>query len=120
MVTVQGELDLPLLQRIAKDVSKIIEREGCNRILNDLRNARATKKTMEIYNMPNTAKRAGVTQACKRALVVAEETTDFHFLETVFINQGHQVRIFTNIGDAKAWLFDEQAKQIRNTINYSK
>jgi hypothetical protein len=116
VVTVQGVLDLSLLQRIASDVAQIIAREGCKYILNDLRKAKATKKTMEIYNMPNTAKKAGVTHGCKRALVVAEETTDFHFLETVFINQGHHVKIFNDIESAKAWLFDDQKEQTKKTI----
>jgi len=107
VVRVEGELDLALLQRIAAEVSKIVERVGCKRILNDMRNAKPTKLTMDIYEMPGTAKQAGVHEACKRALVVTDETPDFHFLETVFRNQGHQVRMFTNLDDAKAWLFDE-------------
>lgn len=116
LVTVQGELDLSLLQSIAADVSKIVDRFGCKRILNDLRDAKPTKLTMDIYSMPETAKQVGVMQACRRALVVTEETPDFHFLETVFVNQGHQVRMFTNLDDARTWLFDEQERMTRPEV----
>jgi hypothetical protein len=105
LITVQGELDLPLLQEMASGVAKMIHQVGCNRILNDLRKARMTDTTVDIYNMPKTAQQAGVVRVCKRALVVSEETSNFHFLETVFVNQGHQVRLFTEITEAKEWLF---------------
>ena len=111
MVVVQGELGLSLLQRIADEVSAIIKRVGCSRILNDLREAKPTQITMDIYNMPEAAKQAGVSYVCRRALVVTEETEDFHFLETVFRNQGHQVKLFTNLENAKTWLFDNQVKK---------
>ena len=105
MVVVEGELDLTLLQDMAAQVAKIVKQDGCCRILNDLRNAKPSKSTTDIYNMPETAKRAGVTQKCNRALVVGNKGSDFHFLETVFRNQGHQVRMFEDIEDAKVWLF---------------
>jgi hypothetical protein len=106
VIVVEGELDLTLLQNMAAEVSKIIKRKGCNRILNDLRNAKPAKRIIDIYNMPKTAKRAGVTQDCKRALVVGNRGSDFQFLETVFVNQGHQVRKFEDIEAAEEWLFE--------------
>ena len=107
MVAVEGELSLSLLQELAGEVSKIGKMEGCTHILNDLRKAKPTTSTIDIYDMPAMARKAGVTMACKRALLVIEETGDFHFLETVFMNQGHQVRMFTDLDAAKAWLFED-------------
>ena len=52
----------------------------------------------------DVAKKAGVSQFTRRAIVVGNRSTEFHFLETVFINQGHQVRMFAKIEDAKEWL----------------
>ena len=105
MVVVEGELAMTLLQDMAAEVAQIIKQHNCSRVLNDLRNAKSTKRTIDIYNMPETVKRIGVTQICKRALVVGNKGSDFHFLETVFINQGHQVRMFEDMEDAKEWLF---------------
>jgi hypothetical protein len=44
MVAVQGALDLTLLQWLAAEVVDTIKAHDCQRILNDLRNARPTKK----------------------------------------------------------------------------
>jgi hypothetical protein len=104
MVIVTEQLELHLMEQMAKDVAKIVQETGVRVVLNDLRNAKPPESTLDVYNMPKMAQRAGVSQFCKRALVVGNKGTDFHFLETVFINQGHQVRMFTEIEDAKKWL----------------
>ena len=54
--------------------------------------------------MPNTAMQAGVKLQIKRTVVIPENAYDFHFFETVFVNQSHQVRIFTDIDEACSWL----------------
>ncbi len=107
-VRVTGELNLELLKNLAKDVSKHVNRtEGCY-ILNDLREAVISEGILNIYQMPCYAKELGVQPTCKRALVVGDKSSDFYFLETVFINQGHIVKMFRTIEEAEAWLF--QAK----------
>ena len=72
-----------------------------------MRLAKLTKGTIDIYNMPQTAKEAGVGARHRRALVVSEQSSDFHFLETVFLNQGHNVKMFTDIEEAMIWLLDD-------------
>lgn len=104
MVTVDGELNLPLLKDIAFDVSKIINETDCKFILNDLRKATPAKETLDIYNMPETAKKAGISPTIKRALIVGDRNKDFYFLETVFVNQGNFVKMFATMDDAEAWL----------------
>ena len=106
-VAVHGELDLPLLRSIASDIAKIGKAEGCIHILNDLREANLTKGTIDVYNMPDIAKKFGIGQKCKRALVVGDKASDFYFLETVFLNRGYQVKMFADIDDARAWLLGE-------------
>jgi hypothetical protein len=108
-VTIEEDFDLKTLQDLAQDMAKEIEKHGCNRILNDMRRARLTEGTLDIYNMPQAARRAGVGTTCKRALVLNELTSDFNFLETVFVNQGHQVKVFTDIDHAMHWLLNKEA-----------
>lgn len=103
MVAVSGLLDLQLLQNLAADVSALIKKHGCKRILNDMRKA-ILKNDAETFFMPKQAERSGVMPWCKRAIVVSDKNTNFKFLETVFTNQGHQVKIFTDINEAKRWL----------------
>lgn len=70
--------------------------------------AKLTNGTVDIYNVPHTASGAGVGNRCKRALVVSEHSSDFHFLETAFLNQGHNVKMFTDIDKAMLWLLNRE------------
>ena len=107
-VTIEGELTLSTFKELTAEVIGFVERYKCNHILNDLRHARLTGKTFEIYNMPKSARQAGVGSYLKRAFVVSELSLDIHFLETVFLNQGHIVKMFTDINAALNWLLNKE------------
>lgn len=107
-VTVEGELTLSTLQELSADVVSFVERYNCNYILIDLRHARLTEETLDIYNMPKSARRAGVGPYLKRALMVSELSSNFRFLETVFLNQGHIIKLFTEFEDALHWLLNKE------------
>lgn len=107
MIAVHGELDLPLLKRLASDIVKQLTEHDCKRILNDLRNAKPTSKKIDIYQMPEEAEKAGIGHSCKRALVVGDKAPDFYFLETVFVNRGYDVKMFANPDEALDWLFED-------------
>jgi len=111
VVTVTGDFGLSSLKEMAADVAGSIERHGCSRILNDMREARLTGNSFNIYNMPKTASQAGIGPRCRRALLVKERTSDFHFLETVFINQGHIVKLFTDLDEALRWLLNKETHE---------
>ena len=104
LVVINGELTLSLLKCIAADVSEFVKQKGCRHVLNDLRNARPSRSTLEIYKMPAEAKKAGVKQSLIRALVVGDKLKEFSFLETIFVNRGHIVQMFETIDEARAWL----------------
>ena len=107
-VIVEGKFALSNLEELAADVARFIKRYNCNRLLNDMRHARLTEDTLDIYKMPRSAIQAGIGPRFKRALVVSELSSDFHFLETVFINQGHIVKMFTDIDAALRWLLNKE------------
>jgi hypothetical protein len=108
IVTVEGQLDLSVLESLASDVAKAVEKHSCRRIFNDLRRARL-KSIVDTYYMPKVMERSGIALSCKRAFVVREVTSDFNFFETVFVNQGHQVKMFDRIDKAKQWLLEDYA-----------
>jgi len=108
-VSVDGELNLSLFDSMAAEVARCLSECGCRRILNDLRKARLTKSVADVYSMPERAMKVGITRAVKRALVISGAISKFHFLETVFINQGNIVRLFNSIEEARLWLFDGDA-----------
>lgn len=105
IVTVEGQLDLSVLENLASDIAKAVEKHSCKRIFNDLRRARL-KGIIDTYYMPKVMEKSGIALSCKRAFVVGEITTDFSFFETVFVNQGHQVKIFDRIDKAQQWLLE--------------
>ena len=55
VITVEGGFGLSTIKSLSADVARYIERHGCNRILNDMRHAKLTEGTIDIYNMPKTA-----------------------------------------------------------------
>jgi len=104
LVTIDGELTLSLLEKVAAEVGEIENKLGCKLVINDLSNARLTEEALEVYRMPEKAQQMGVDHVCKRALVVGDRFSDFYFLETVFVNQGHLVKMFGSVDEAKRWL----------------
>lgn len=110
-VTIEGDFALPTLKELAAETVRFIERYNCKRILNDMRRARLTEDTFNIYNMPKISSQAGIEPRFKRALVVDELSSDYHFLETVFVNQGHIVKVFTDIDTALRWLLNKETSK---------
>ena len=103
-VTVIGEFTAKVLMQLASVVSKNVMQYHCLRILNDLRQAEFSKGTFDIYSMPEMAQKAGICRQLKRALLVNHHAKDVDFLETVFLNQGHVVKVFTSTTAAEKWL----------------
>jgi molybdenum cofactor biosynthesis enzyme MoaA len=103
-VSVTGELCLNLLQQMAKDVSMLAKEHQTCCIINDLREAVLTKKAYEVVDMPKSAQQSGVRLTFKRGLIVGSRAEEFKFLETVFVNQGHIVKMFETFEEGYAWL----------------
>lgn len=107
LVEIKGELSMPLLQKLAVDVAKEARKRKCYKVINNLLGAKIVKSTLDIYKMPEIAQNAGINLSFKRALVVGDREKEFYFLETVFKNQGHQVKMFADFEDARAWLLSK-------------
>ncbi len=101
---VHEKLDAAVAKAMAADLAQLVREHGCRRFLNDLREAQVTSSTLELYSIPRIMKGAGLPGSTKRALVVAEITPDFVFLETASVNAGNQVKLFTDPEAALAWL----------------
>ena len=106
-INVQGVLDLNVLRAMAAEVAGLVAQNSCRFVLNDMRQAMLSNGIYEVCKMPQAARAQGLEQATKRALVVPENAPEFNFLETVFVNKGHVVRLFTDLDAAKKWLFSE-------------
>ena len=101
---VHDGLDASLALKMSSDLANLIRTHGCYRLLNDLRDAEITSSTLEIYAMPRAIAKFKEANRCKRALVVSGRLDNYRFLETVSLNIGQQLRIFTDIETAVDWL----------------
>ncbi len=105
-ISVTGDFSLKTLKNITEEVIIYIKKYKCNYILNDLRNATLTESPLSVYSMPKIAIKAGIERKIKRAIIVNELASDYHFLETVFVNQGNIVKLFDDFNKAETWLLE--------------
>lgn len=103
-VRIEGALDQTLFRSMAADVAQALKKNPCQNILNDLRKATLAVGFFETYEMPSQALTSGISRRVRRALVVEKSTPESEFLETVFVNQGNVVQLFSTMDAAKQWL----------------
>ncbi len=110
--SIEGEVDLALAQRYAKEIIKQLRANRCPRLLNDMRQASITLSTIDLYDLPawleERLEEAGMTRFCKRALLVARDFNDYQFYETVSRNHGHLLEVFADSKNTR--IFRDMAK----------
>jgi len=111
--SIEGDVDLVMVRRYAKEIMKQLSAHNCLRFLNDVRKASVKLSTVDIYDLPAWIEEAGMNRSCKRALLVARDFNDYEFFETVSRNHGHLVKVFADsnntgifhdIAKAREWL----------------
>lgn len=101
----EGVLNVEAMSEIARKIAETAKESGCKKLLNDLRKVTLEVDTMEIFKSPDTVQTEGIDRSWKRAVVVDEKYKgDFHFFETVAVNRGHLLRVFTDYNAAVTWL----------------
>ncbi len=93
-----------VVRELAPQVAGLCEKTGCHRILNDMSTAQIDISVLEAFRSPGIMDQSGISRATKRALVLPAEFPEGHFLETVTRNRGHNLKVFTDVAQAKAWL----------------
>lgn len=104
MGRIDGKFDRDLVKKMAPEFAQMIQKHGCHKLLNDLRDAEMFAPTLDIYDMPRIADKLGVPVSCKRALVVSHSSPNYSFLERAANNIGHDEKIFTDMDSAINWL----------------
>ncbi len=109
---IEGDVDLALAQRYAKEIIQQLRAHHCLRVLNDMRQASIKLSTVDIYELPawieEACEEAGVNRFCKRALLVSRDFNDYEFFETVSRNHGHLLEVFAD--PEKTGIFRDIAK----------
>lgn len=104
---VLGELNPSLVKNMAVDLEKLGRKHKCPRLLNDLREAVISKSLLDIYSMPRVVEEAGMQKSFRRAIDVNPPVNDYRFLEIVSVNEGQEVRVFSDPEEALRWLVAE-------------
>ena len=104
---VLGEFIPSLVKNMAVDLEKLGRKHKCPRLLNDLREAVISKSLLDIYSMPRVVEEAGMQKSFRRAIDVNPPVNDYRFLETVSVNEGQEVRVFSDPEEALRWLVAE-------------
>jgi hypothetical protein len=104
-----GEINFTELKTVIAESATLSKEYSCCFWLTDYTDASVKLSTMDIYQLPNEIQKiVGPLQLnmadIKRAIVTAHRTEDHSFAEIVNANRGLQVRVFSDIQTARAWL----------------
>ena len=110
-LTLWGELTTDWVPKLIHEVRPVVQKYHCFRVLINLQEVEFKLSVVDLYNLPDLiAKLTGASgvsiSAFKRALVLKQTDSLFHFFETTAINRGHRVRMFQDVEAARKWLLD--------------
>jgi hypothetical protein len=108
MCRMAGKIDQQLVRDFLAELVTLVEKHRCTRTLNDLREADLALSMLDIYGIPKLISQAGLGPTTKRAVVVSASRDDYHFFETVSVNLGQYVRVFTDFDKALKWVTAKQ------------
>jgi hypothetical protein len=104
LVKTMGQMDVPSANAMVKAVADAATKTQCYVHLIDHRETTFAFSLMDFFDRPRINEKLGVSRRFKTAMVFKELTTDTRFMETVFQNRSYNLRHFTDIDEAKAWL----------------
>ena len=107
---VSGELELPVLKKLTLELKKLAEVHNCRKCLSDMRETPVPESIIDIFDAPKAVSEAGDMSNFRCAMIVKEIREQWEFLETISINRGQQIRIFTDFNDGEAWLNNKEDK----------
>lgn len=96
---------------LALDYIKACEKHGYNKVLLDVRKMTEGLSTMDAYNLGTKVieRIGGPHPEVKQAVIDLEEKREnFHFVETVLVNRGFNLRFFSKVADAQRWLLESE------------
>ena len=107
---IDGKLDIPVIKEFLAEIARVIAASGCQRILDDLREAELTPSMGEFYIALRLVSEVGIPRTTKSAIVVPEKDWSLYsYLEVVAQHKGQVLRMFTDPEEASRWLMAPSA-----------
>lgn len=104
---VSGPLALADYRRLTEEALQLARSKNVELFLVDDQQTKNRASTLELFSLPAMYEELGVPRSSKVAIVVAQDTRfepDLRFFETVCVNRGWNVRVFTAERQAIEWL----------------
>lgn len=107
-----GEVTFSESKEIISEIIQTAVVKNCFLCLGDYREETMKLSTLELHDIPKIISNSSITHGIsahkfKRAIVVARDLKDFHFFETVTLNNGQTAKLFQDIDEAKKWLLEK-------------
>ena len=99
-----GVLNIVVVDKIITELHEMTKLCNCKKILNDLRMLDNISSVFDIYDIRKIVHHANLPSDCKLAFVVTQLTENYRFFETELVNSGQNIKIFTDLETAIAWL----------------
>jgi hypothetical protein len=104
-----GVIGLDDVRKGSREAVKLMAANNAMLAIVDTRDIDFRLSTLEIFDLPTTlsaiiAESGLELRKIRRALLVSTINEDFHFVETVALNRGYQVKLFEDEIEARQWL----------------
>jgi hypothetical protein len=106
-IITRGALTMEDYVASTREVSRLIAEHGVHNCLIDGTELRNQATPIEIYSLPKLYLETGIPRTVRVAFLVSDQSypmEDIRFYETVCLNNGYHVRIFSDNNAALSWL----------------
>ncbi len=112
LITLVGEIDIPIMQKAINEADQVIIEHQCNRIIGDFRETLFSAGTLDILHLYEfwiktlKANHIAPTES-KRVIFIKPDQKNwdnFHFFETISVNRNSRVKIFYDLDKAVEWI----------------
>jgi hypothetical protein len=106
-IKVWGELTFESISEMTTEVSTAAAKHGFVHFLFDMRETTENADTMDAFFLAANPEERGLTRTHKRAIVHRSTNKLYRFFETVSVNRGYNVKLFTDIDSALEWIQED-------------
>ncbi len=104
----EGDLNRAVLSSYGAEAIKSAAQHNCHRFLVDVTRSVIVEETIGVFEFVTDLGKLGLQRTDKVAVVIARDTADHLFFETIARNRGYNLRYFRDVRSAMDWL--EQAQ----------
>ena len=104
IVQTKGPIDKHSMPAMLKATVDFLRQHQCNLVIGDHRASELKMDVFETFGSPQALFHERADWNTRAALVYSSITENHKFMETVFLNAGRSVALFTDLNAARAWL----------------